>query len=357
MNRCDDLDQMRQLDPGQMYEAIANFPIQMRKAILLGDDIQATAEDYHDIKNIILCGMGGSAIGGDLARSVLADKLPVPFHVCRNYYLPGFAGPQTLVIGSSYSGNTEETMSAFSQARQKGCRLFAITTGGQMGQMAEEHSIPVITIPDSSLQPRAALAYSFVPLMLFLNQIGLSEYDATMFSNCATMLEKNQEVLKREHPTEANFAKQLAGKLKDRIPVIYTGPDNFDAVGTRIKGQICENAKVPAYHNQFPEMNHNELVGWDKADHFRKILTIIYLRDTEDYSRVKARMEITGELFAKNNYDLIELESSGDNRIERIFSLIQLGDYLSYYLAILNQVDPSPVVPIEFLKNRLAEIK
>lgn len=356
MKDWDDIERMQAIDPGKMYEAIVSFPDQMRKAIKLGDQITATPDDYKDIKNIILCGMGGSAIGGDLARSVLADSLPVPFQICRNYSLPGFAGPDTLVIGSSYSGNTEETLSAFNQAIAKGCRLFAITTGGKMGQLATEHNIPVITIPDNSLQPRAALGYSFVPLMLFLNRIGLSKFDAATFTGTADMLEATADGFKRELPSANNHPKRLAEKLKDRIPIIYTGPDNFDAVGTRIKGQICENAKVPAYHNQFPEMNHNELVGWEKADRFRDILTIIYLRDQEDFSRVTARMNITSELFKSNEYDLIELESSGNNRIERIFSLIQLGDYLSYYLAILNQADPSPVKPIEFLKNRLAEI-
>ncbi len=356
MSSLDNIEGIKKLDPEGMYRAIVEFPDQFRRAIEIGKAVEVKAADYKGIKNIVLCGMGGSAIGGDLVRSLLSDSLPCPMYICRNYHLPAFADDDTLVIASSYSGTTEETLTAVGEALDRKCRLFALTTGGRLGQICREHSLPMATLP-TGLQPRAALGYSFVPLMLFFRAIGLSPYDSEHFEATAQLLEKRMQVFSSETPSDDNRAKQLAMQLYGRIPIIYSGPELTDAVATRMKGQICENAKMLAFANQFPEFNHNELVGWKVINPFRDYLRVVVLRDTDDNPRVKARMDVVKAMIEKENVTVIEVESEGSNRLERMISLIQFGDFTSLYLAILNKVDPTPVKAIDFLKDELAQSK
>ncbi len=356
MNRLDNITGINLVDPCGMYDAIKSFPNQIRKAVRIGNEINVNSSDYKDIKNIVLCGMGGSAIGGDLARSLLQGDMTASMQICRNYNLPGYTGPDTLAIGSSYSGDTEETLSAFKQAQKKECRLFVLTTGGQLKEIAERGRIPLAVLP-GGLKPRAALGYSFVPLMLFFNRIGLSFRDADSFESLADFLEKRLDSFALETDSDKNRAKQLAMRLYGRIPIIYSGPELTDAVGTRIKGQICENAEMLAFANQFPEFNHNELVGWQIINSMRDYLRVIILRDRDDHPRVAARMDIVRKMIEKQGVDVIEINSEGENRLERIFSLIQLGDFVSLYLALLNKVDPTLAEPIEMLKRELAGLE
>jgi glucose/mannose-6-phosphate isomerase len=207
------------------------------------------------------------------------------------------------------------------------------------------------------LQPRAALGYSFVPLMLFLNAIGLSKFDADDFERLADFLEKRAEAFVVESASDNNSAKQLALQLYGRIPVIYSGPELTDAIATRIKGQISENAKMPAYANQFPELCHNDLVGWKVINAFRDFLRVLILRDADDHPRVSARMDIVKDIILKQNVKVFDIESEGDNSLQRMMSLVQFGDFMSLYLAALNKVDPTPVTAIDFLKRELAKIK
>jgi len=355
MSSLDRPELLRSLDPGDMYGAIASFPEQLRLAAAIGQALSVDLAAYRSLDSIVVCGMGGSAIGGDLARSLLQDTLHLPMAICRGYALPAFAGPDSLVIGSSYSGNTEETLSAFAQAIKRRCRSFVMTTGGRLGEIAAAEKIPRVLLP-SGLQPRAALGYSFVPLLLFLHKIGQADYSPETFSALAGFLESRIPQLAREAPSEQNPAKQLALRLYGRMPIIYSGPELTDAAATRIKGQICENAKMLAFANQFPEFNHNELVGWKIVQAFREYLRVLILRDRDDHPRVAARMDIVKGMIEKQQVEVVEIYSDGQSRLERLFSLIQLGDFISYYLAILNKVDPTPVEPIEFLKGELANI-
>jgi glucose/mannose-6-phosphate isomerase len=259
------------------------------------------------------------------------------------------------VIASSYSGATEETLSAFEQARDVNCRLFALTTGGPLGETCRKNKIPVATLP-AGLQPRAALGYSMVPLALFLHRLGLGEYGPNHFLRLADFLENRIAGMTADITSDDNPAKQLALQLYGRIPIIYSGPDVTDAVATRFKGQICENAKMPAFANQFPEFNHNELVGWKLIHAVRDHLRVLILRDEGDHPRVTARMNIVSGIIAQEEVKVIDVKSEGENRLERMMSLVQFGDFTSFYLAILNKVDPTPVAVIDFLKNELAKI-
>jgi glucose/mannose-6-phosphate isomerase len=355
MSNLDALGSMDSRDPGNMYGAICSLPDQIRTAVTLAEAAAVDPAQFTGLQNIILCGMGGSAIGGDLARSLLADLLPIPMTICRDYRLPSFAGPNTLVIASSYSGNTEETLAAFDQARTRGCRLYALTTGGALRDIVEREQIPWALLP-GGLQPRAALGYSFVPLMLFLHRLGVSTFGPSSFAALADFIETRAQGYGLSVPSESNSAKHLALRLYGRIPIIYSGPSLTDAVAVRIKGQINENGKMPAYAGQFPECNHNELVGWKIIGAFRQFLRVIILRDAEDHERVTARMEIVKELIEKQDVEVIEIHSEGADRLQRVFSLIHLGDFVSFYLAVLNNVDPTPVEAIESLKKELAQL-
>jgi len=355
VNNLDESSKLPVLDPGNMYGAISSFPSQIRAAAEIGEKIAVSPSHYEGVKNIIVCGMGGSAIGGELALSLLYKELHIPMYACRNYALPSYAGPDSLVIGSSYSGNTEETLSAFKQAIREKCHLFALTTGGELLDIARKNDIPHVKLPETGLQPRAALGYSFVPLMHFFNKINFSTYEPAKFLQLADFLARKTKLYGIDSPTEDNPAKQLANKLYGRIPILYSGPTLTDAVGTRIKGQISENAKMLAFGNQFPEFNHNELVGWKILGAARDLYRVVILRDADDHPQVTARMDIVKQmLIERSKIEVIELYSEGDNPLERIFSLIQIGDYLSYYLALLNNADPTPVEPISYLKDKLA---
>lgn len=333
---------------------LLSFPVQVDTAYAIGQRCSLPEVEPSSVKNIVVTGMGGSAIGGDLARSYLAEDLRIPFLVCRNYTLPAFVGPDSLVIASSYSGNTEETLEAYQQAKDTGATLLAITTGGELAEKADSDGTPVIKIPPG-LPPRAALGYSFVPLLVSLWRMKLAPDRGMEFFEGEHILKAGVEEYKLEIPSEENLAKEMAANLHRRLPIIYSATDHFDAVATRFKGQLCENSKMLAFFNFFPEFNHNELVGWNKLYDLKPHLAVVILRDENDHHRIRRRMELVRGIVENLDVPVYELESKGTCLLERMFSLIQLGDFISFYLAILNQVDPTPVEVINYLKSELAK--
>jgi glucose/mannose-6-phosphate isomerase len=350
----DDVDAIRSVDPGNMYNRIFDFPEQLTEALKLADGWRIRPSDFVDIKNIVVIGMGGSAIGGDLVRSYLWDKLVVPFHICRNYKLPEFVDDETMVIASSYSGNTEETLEALDDALARKAQIAAITTGGLLEEVAKLNDIPTMILP-AGLQPRAALGYSFVPVLMLMEKIGLIKGMAKEIQSTVKLLNKQREEYIEDNPAEKNVAKMLAEKIAARIPIIYSGPTLTDTVAVRWKGQLCENAKNMAFANQFPEFNHNELVGWsDPIGPHTDNLIVVFLKDSGDHPKIRRRMEIVKEIIEKQGVEVIEVSSVGDTPLERMFSLIQIGDFASYYLAVINDTDPTPVEAIETLKKALA---
>ena len=354
MKTLDNIEKIRDLDKSGMYDKIYDFPEQMEQALEIGQEIDIDGRKSGKIENIIVAGMGGSAIGGDLVRSYLNDSLTVPFFVCRNYSLPGFANNKTLVIISSYSGNTEETLAAMQEAIEKGCSVICLTSGGKIGQLAQKRGFACGILPPG-YPPRAALGFSFVPLLMIMSKLGLCPDPQSDLAEVAAGLKSYRARYSMETIADQNPAKKLAEKLHGRIPVIYSGPERLDAVATRWKGQICENAEMPAFCNVFPEFNHNELVGWHILGDFRKSAIVVYLRDNDDHGRIKTRMEIVREVLTREKIEIVDIFSQGDFVLGRMFSLIQLGDFASYYLAILNNVDPTPVKVIDYLKDRLAQ--
>ncbi|MBI5266602.1 MAG: bifunctional phosphoglucose/phosphomannose isomerase [candidate division Zixibacteria bacterium] len=356
MSVLDNLEQMRSLDPDNMYNRIFDFPEQMADALALAQKWPVTSKDIAGIGNIVVIGMGGSAIGGDLVRSYLSGRLMIPFTVCRHYLLPEYVDDETLVIASSYSGNTEETLAALDDALGRKAMIAGLTTGGMLAEVAKLNGFPCLTLP-GGLQPRAALGYSFVPILILMEKLGLIKDATREITGVIEFLKKSREQYIEDSVTTANPAKKLATSIHGRLPIIYAGPTLTDTVGVRWKGQMCENGKTLAFASQYAEFNHNELVGWSQSvaphvDH----LAVIQLRDADDHPRITRRMDIVHGIVESNGVPVYEIKSSGSSPLQRMFSLIQLGDFVSYYLAILNSVDPTPVDAIEKLKQALAKV-
>jgi len=352
MSTLDTLTDLAKIDPLGMYDKIYHFPEQLEQAGEIGSAINPGKKYFSSLENIVVAGMGGSAIGGDLVRSYLAANFEFPFQICRHYRLPVFVDEKSLVVISSYSGNTEETLSALTDAQERGAKIACITSGGKVAQIARENDYLLVELP-KGYPPRAALGFSFVPLLYLLSKLGFTSDVGDDISELIGGLKSYREQYSMTEATEKNPAKSLALRLHNKIPIIYSGPELTDAVGTRWKGQICENAKSLAFNNLFAEFNHNELVGWNVIDSYRDKLIVIYLRDNGDHERIQRRMDIVRTIIEKQNVDVIDVYSHGDFPLGRMFSLIQLGDFASFYLAVLNNTDPTPVKVIDFLKSEL----
>ena len=354
MHSLDDINEIKKIDPDGMYDLIYQFPSQFEDALNTAQAAKLPDWNASQIQNIVLAGLGGSAIGGDLVRSYLAGRLNVPFFICRNYTLPNFAGESSLIFISSYSGNTEETISAYDDARKRKAKILTLSSGGKVGEKSLQNGITWVKIP-KGFPPRAALGYSFVPVLVMLERLGFVQGEKDQIRRTGESLRSNRLKYRQESGAQENPAKRMTLELHQKLPIIYAATDHFDAVSTRWKGQICENAKMLAFNNVFPEFNHNELVGWKILSEYRDDLIVLILKDEDNHPRIKKRMEIVKGIIETERVRVIEVESRGEALLSRIFSLIQLGDFVSFYLAILNKEDPTPVKVIDFLKKELAK--
>ena len=331
---------------------LLSFPGQINEAYEIGTWINPP-EKLRNANKIIVTGLGGSAIGGDLLRSYLQYEINLPVYVNRNYFLPAFADENTLVIVSSYSGDTEETLSAYEDAKAKNCMIVCITSGGKLSIMAENDGYLVIKVP-KGYQPRCALAYSFFPLLMLLAKLQfISERNSEITNLIRYITEKSDSY---SMLSENNHSIKLAQHLKGKIPIIYSSNDLLDIVNYRWRCQIEENAECLAFGNVLPEMNHNEIVGWRKNEEILRNFAVIFLKDKGDNPRIIKRLEITKNIIDAYAGAAIQIESEGSTKLERIFDLVYLGDWISYYLAILYKADPSEIENINILKHKLTEI-
>lgn len=342
---------LRKLDKSNMYLTIYNFFEQILKGIEIGEAADLKNLSGRSFTDIVVSGMGGSAIGGELLRSYLRTELKIPMTIHRNYNLPEHVTGNSLVICSSYSGDTEETLSAYVKAKERGCSLLCISTNGKLAEQARADNFALVKIP-TGMMPREALGYSFTPLLKIFSRLGLCRDHSAELLKCGQNLKAWAEEYSFETPD--NKAYELASRLKGKTVIIYAGPDYFDAVGLRFKGQICENAKQLAFFNVFPEFNHNELVGWELSTSFADNYMVIMLRDEIDHPRIASRMNIVKGLIFEKGVEVIELYSKKGDLLSRMFSQIQFGDFVSYYLALMNGIDPTPIYMIDYLKNELS---
>jgi len=344
------VDRIRAADPGDMLGRIKELAQQIRDAwAILGK--AALPPAYGDVRNITVAGMGGSAIGGDLAAALLADELKVPMAVHRDYGLPAYIGRDSLVIASSYSGNTEETLASFEQARKRGAKVLVLTTGGKLADLARASNYPVVTFSYKA-QPRAALGYS---LGLVLGVLTKLSFVRDLTADIDAALADLAKIEERVHEgARTNDAKKMALELFGRVIVAY-GAGVMGVMARRVKGQWNENAKNWSAFDVMSELNHNAVVGFPHPPIAKEALTVLLLRSDRDNPRHKLRFEVTRELLDRAGVPHKTLQFAGQNMLSEVLQMVYYTDYVSFYVALLNGADPSPVKSIDYLKDRLAK--
>lgn len=358
IEQLNDLKYIKSIDISDMLGAVEAFPRHCREAVELANATDLC--DLTDVANagrintVLVLGMGGSGIAGDVAKAILGADLSVPFVVNKGYELPAFVDSGTLVIAVSYSGETEETLATFDKAVQASGQVAVITSGGQLAAKAKELNAPAFLIP-TGLQPRAAIAYLALPLITLMRRIGFAKRNTEDREELITLAENLVNLYSGERSASENPAKNLAADLYGKMPVIY-GSEGISAVAAlRWKCQFNENSKSPAFWNSFPELNHNETVGWQELAKISKQCHLVVLRDDGENDRVAKRIEATLPMIADNFGGVSEIKTMGKSSQARLFSLIMTGDFVSVYLAILYDVDPTSVERIQLLKDKLAK--
>jgi glucose/mannose-6-phosphate isomerase len=298
---------------------------------------------------MFMSGMGGSAIGSSLLESLAGPEARIPFVVNRSYEVSSWVGPETISVFTSYSGNTEETLSAFRKAGLQRSRRVAITTGGELGRLCDEEGVPVKRITPG-LPPRAALPFTLVPQLHLARYLELVDIPEEHIAETSMLLED----LSRAEAGGGGLADDIARRLVDRIPVVLSGSGLMPAVNLRWRGQIQENSKSLAFGNLYPELNHNEIVGWQASPSITSEIVVIELADKDDALPIRKRMDLTRELLEVKAADWIRVETQGRSRMARMMWAVLLGDWVSLHLARLKGVDPMPVELIDALKSGLA---
>jgi glucose/mannose-6-phosphate isomerase len=348
----DDITLLQSMDPGKMGRRISELPTQCWEARSLAQK-HPLPEDYRRAEAIVILGLGGSAIGGDLVRALVLDECPVPIFVNREYDLPAFVDSRTLVVASSYSGNTEETLAAFQAALERGAMPLAITTGGQLEEICEEKNLPLITFRYES-QPRAALGYSLVIFLTVLQRLGYATDTSAQLDEAIEGMERLQTLIAPTVTKSTNPAKQLALRVEGQLPVFY-GAGHLAEVARRWKCQLNENSKNWAFWEVLPELNHNAVVGYEFPESLAPDVYVLMLASDLYPPRHQVRMGVTGEILAQKGIAHEVLQVQGSSHLSQLLWAIHFGDFVSYYLAALHGADPTPVATIAYLKQRLAQ--
>lgn len=345
---------IEKIDRHNMLNLLVDFPKQAEKAVEIGRKALLPDVNIDEVQNIVICGMGGSAIGGDLLRSSLIDKMKIPLFVNRNYTLPAFVSHKSLVFVCSYSGNTEEAISSAARAKERGAAIVILSSNGALEDIAGRQNAPFIKIP-AGLPPRCALGYSFFPLLMLVSRLKLVNVEPVDLEETFLILEEIKKENNAEVNTCNNLAKKTALKLFKKLVVIYAWADYYEAAAYRFRCQLAENSKNLSSHHLIPEMNHNEIMGWRYPKSLLKKIEVVVLADKMQHQRVTKRIEILLPIIEKRAHGITQIFTRGNNLLAKIFSLIYTADFISFYLAVLNRVDPVPVDTISYLKERLSE--
>ena len=326
-----------------MKTLVDGFTKQLQEALDIAHKAVLTRKN--NIHNIVVTGLGGSGIGGTILSELVQSECPIPIIINKDYFLPEFVNSNSLIVISSYSGNTEETLSAMKQAIDKNAQIVCVTSGGEVHAIAEKYKFDTIIIPGGH-PPRSCIGYSLVQLLKIVQFNGfvktdlLSQVQATI-----SFLDNEKEAIKVE-------ASIIAKKLLNKIPVIYS-LGSSEGAAVRFRQQINENSKMLCWHHTLPEMNHNELVGWTEKN---DSLAVVTFRTSFDYSRTIKRYDICKELFAKYSHSVTDITAKGTSKVEQFFYLINIGDWISCYIADLKNIDAVEVNVITNLKNELAKL-
>lgn len=341
------------IDQQNYLAEIETLPSQLENAYRQGMGLYLPP--WQGIKNVLIAGMGGSAIGADLIAAYAAPHCPVPVVVQRGYNLPAWAhGPGTLLIASSHSGNTEETLAAFELARTSGCRILALCTGGKLAAKAEATNTPV-WIFEHPGQPRAAVGYSFGLLLALLARLGLIPDPEAEVAGAISAMRKQQAELRADLPVVRNLAKREAGQLMGRWVMVF-GADVLEPVARRWKTQINELAKAWAQFEVLPEANHNALAGLTQPEDLLSSAMALFLRAPSYHPRNLLRVELTKQACMLEGLNTDFIDAQGDTALAQQWAALHLGDYVAYYLAMLYEIDPTPIPALEGFKKQLAEL-
>jgi len=337
---------IQKYDTQNQFEVLQNTYKQIEYAI--NNSYPEFGSDKEAINKIIVTGLGGSAISGDLLKNFLKDELTVPVQINRNYFLPSFADEKTLLIASSYSGNTEETISSFNDGLKRKCKIICLSTGGKLEKLAADNSIPFIRL-QKGFQPRYALGLSFFSLLKVFEKLQLIPSQEKIIRKIISLWKEKASA----YSAEGNIALTTAQQLIGFVPIIYSASDYTNAVGYRFKSQLNENSKLHAFHHEFPEMNHNEIIGWESHQQKQLHTKVIYLLDETYHPQIKKRFQIVSEFIKKSDVEIISMESNENDFKVRIMDLIFLVDWISFYLGVIRGFDPSEIEYINLLKDRL----
>ncbi len=345
---------IKRLDPQGMLDIVYKWPDFIEDAlntnIKIPQQIQMQNQliNYQNkVRNILICGMGGSAVSGDYLTTFLENKIDIPILVRRNYSIPEFVDKQTLTILISYSGNTEETISCLIEALQKNTMIVGIASGGKLLEFFSKNNLPYFKIP-GGMQPRASFPLLLFPLLKILGDFDIYNLDNNVIKEILNNIKVIREECKLDIPSSDNPAKTIAKSLYKKIPVIWSP---YKCVGNRIKCQINENSKMQAFSEEIPEFNHNHIVGWESYSEENPFIIFI-LRFPSEHPNVSLRFEISKEMI-RNKVEIVEMNVKGSELLNQLIYATYMGDYISIYLSILNNVDPNTVQSIDYLKHEL----
>ena len=328
-----------------MKEYIESFPEHLLNSLELSANVRFKTH-RKQIRNIVIAGLGGSGIGGKIVSDILSERCDIPIQVYNDYNIPAYVNKRTLFIASSYSGNTEETINAIGQAIQQDAEVAVLTSGGFLERIAQEKDLNHIVMP-GGFPPRAAFGLSSVAIFYILYKyVLIKNFFITDIEAIARKLQDNQKEI-------AQMAQNLAAQIKGTTPIIYSD-SKYEGVAIRLRQQFNENAKTLCWHNVFPEMNHNELVGWASGS---EQFSVLMFRTPDMHDRTKIRMDLCKDIFEKYTNKIYDIPAQGETTLQVSYFLIHFGDWLSYYLSMEREVDPVEVNVIDYLKGELAKVE
>ncbi|HEX5323062.1 MAG TPA: bifunctional phosphoglucose/phosphomannose isomerase [Capsulimonadaceae bacterium] len=354
----DDIAAMTRQDPSGMMALTVGFPEQCERGVEIGNSFDPPAgwpTGPQAFGNVVVTGLGGSAIGGDFLRSITEHEAKTPILVNRDYDLPGYVGDNSLIIAVSYSGNTEETLSAYDQAKARGARILVLTSGGALLERARADGNPALVVPGGQ-QPRASSGYTFFPVWRAVQKLGIISDKSADTNEAVSLMKRQRDAFRPEEPTSTNSAKQLAKALGGKLPVIYGSQGFRGIIAYRWHTQFNENAKIHAFSGAFPEMNHNEILGWINAPKQADDWAVVMIRDRKDTSKIATRVDTTKRLIGAG-IPIHDVYADGESALARLWTGVYYGDFVSVYLALVWGEDPTVIPSIDALKVELAKVQ
>jgi len=345
---------MGSIDNNTFVNYLIKFPDQVEK-IMEDFNPKKIKIDKSEINNVVCIGMGGSAIAGDVIKDSLSDRLNLPFNVIRGYESPKYCNEKSLVVACSYSGNTEETLSAVNTANQNNAQIVVVTSGGDLRKLAKKNKWIELSIP-GKLPPRQAFGYLFFSILMLLNYINICKVEDKEIKSIIKLSKKIVRWNFDKATSDRILSKEFARQIRNKIPIIYAPTPYLGSVAMRWKTQIQENSKSMAFHNTIPEMNHNEIVGWEMEHSALNNFIVIFLQCENMPQQIATRIELTKNIIKAKGISIAEIYAEGKTKLEKAISLILLGDWISYYLALFYNKNPESILNIDYLKSELKKV-